>query len=67
MGRHTMYNESVARLTELEKQNSVFVIRPSAPIEIGKIEKDPDKQQSVYELGVSDMLACLQKLKAYMA
>lgn len=67
MGRHTMYNESVARLTELEKQNSVFVIRPSAPIEIGKIEKDPDKLQSVYELGVSDMLACLQKLKAYMA
>ena len=52
--RYEANNASVAHLRWLEKQGKVFVIRPSAPIGIKRIEKDADKLQEVYELGLHD-------------
>ena len=43
-----------------------MVIRPSSPIEIGRIEKNPDKLQAVYELGAKDGNANLQKIKDFI-
>ena len=39
--RHETYNSSVARLRELEERGEIFVIRPSEPIEIGRVESGP--------------------------
>ena len=64
--RHQVYNDSVARLKELEEQGKYFVIRPSRPIEIGRVESDPDKLQAVYELGLRDGQAALAPLRAYL-
>lgn len=64
--RHNMYNESIETLKKLESEGKVFVIRPSEPIEIGKVEKDPDKLQAVYDLGIKDMLACIDDMQKYM-
>lgn len=64
--RHQVYNDSVARLKELEEQGKYFVIRPSLPIEIGRVESDPDKLQAVYELGLRDGQAALAPLREYM-
>ena len=64
--RHQVYNDSVARLKELEEQGKYFVIRPSRPIEIGRVESDPDKLQAVYELGLRDGQAALAPLREYM-
>ena len=64
--RHQVYNDSVARLKELEEQGKYFVIRPSCPIEIGRVESDPDKLQAVYELGLRDGQAALAPLREYM-
>lgn len=52
--RHEVYNRSVEELREWEINGKAVVIRPSSPIEIGRIETDPQKLQSVYELGVKD-------------
>ena len=62
-----MYNDSVARLKELEEQGKYFVIRPSRPIEIGRVESDPAKLQAVYELGLQDGQAQLASLREYLA
>lgn len=52
--RHEVYNRSVEKLKEWEANGKAVVIRPSSPVEIGRIETDPDKLQSVYDLGVKD-------------
>lgn len=64
--RHTIYNDAVEALKEYEREGRVFVIRPSSPIEIGRIESDPSKLQMVYELGLGDGEAQLDALRSYL-
>lgn len=63
---HIRYDEQLEKLKQLEAEGKAFVIRPSKPITIGRIEKNPDRLQEVYELGVADGLACIEALKQYM-
>ena len=64
--RHNNYNRAVKELKKWETDGKVMIIRPSVPIEIGRIEKNSDKLQAVYELGVKDCNANLQKLKEFI-
>lgn len=64
--RHTYYNDTVEELRKWEQTGKAFVIRPSQPIEIKRIEKDPDKLQAVYNLGRKDGEAYLDKLQEYI-
>lgn len=66
MKRHETYNRSVARLRELEERGQIFVIRPSEPIEIGRVESDPEKLQQVYELGLKDGETAANKLREFL-
>lgn len=65
--RYLRYNDSVEQLCKLEEAGKAFVIRPSSPIRIGKIEKDPEKLQEIYDLGVKDASSALDGLKAFLA
>ncbi len=65
--RSEKYNQAVEELCEMEKRGEVFIIRPSEPIEIGRIEKDPEKLQAVYDLGRKDALSEIEKLKEYLS
>lgn len=64
--RHEDYNQSVKKLEELENDGRAFVIRPSKPIKIKRVEADPDKLQEVYDFGVNDCKALLSNLMEYM-
>ncbi len=64
--RHELYNQTVQKLRELEQRGEVFIIRPSEPIEIGRMEKDPEKLQAVYDLGIRDAQAAITALKNYL-
>lgn len=64
--RHQVYNDSIARLKELEEQGKYFVIRPSRPIAIGRVESDPEKLQAVYDLGLRDGQTRLAALRDYL-
>lgn len=66
LDRHTIYNRSVELLNQWEDDGKAFVIRPSKPIEIGRIEKNPEKLQAVYDLGITDGTESLSKLNAYI-
>ncbi len=65
-GRHLRYNRTIETLKQWEKDGRAFVIRPSKPIRIKKIEKDPDKLQAVYDLGVHDAESAILLLKEYI-
>ena len=36
------------------KEGKIFVFRPSRKVKMGRVEKDPNKLQEMYDLGVSD-------------
>lgn len=65
--RHDEYNESVKQLSALEAEGKAFLIRPSEPITISRVEKDPDKLQGVYEIGLSDARRLLPSLRTFMS
>ena len=52
--RHERYNRSAEELKDWEAAGKAAVIRPSCPIEIRRLETDPQKLQEVYDLGVKD-------------
>lgn len=64
--RHEMYNAQVERVRELEAAGEIFVIRPLAPPEVGRMEKDPVKVRRAYETGRADALAKLEELKKWL-
>ena len=43
-----------AELAELEKKGTVLVLRPSQHVKISRVEKNPDKLQALYEVGIRD-------------
>ncbi len=49
--RHLMYNEEKRYIREKEERGEVLVIRPSEPLSISPIEKDPAEIERVYNLG----------------
>ena len=64
--RHTEYNKTTERIKALEKEGSVFVIRPKAALNIGRLEKDPDALQRVYDIGQEDAKAMLPALLRWL-
>ena len=51
--------ETTTALKELEKQGIAEVLRPSEHIKISKVEKDPKKLESLYQLGIRDAKSLL--------
>ena len=64
--RYKKYNETVEKIIDMENKKEIFVIRPSKDLKIKRIEKDVDKLQAMYDLGVSDCKKQLEELKEYI-
>ena len=64
--RNSNYNKTVEEIIELEKQNKVFVIRPSRKVNIKRIEHNKDKILEQYNLGVEDYHNRKEALKLYL-
>ena len=65
--RYKDYNRTVEKILELEKQGKVFVIRPSEDINVKRLEKDIEKLNHVYNLGVKDGKHIIENLKEYIS
>ena len=63
--RPSVYNRTLEEIESLENSSQAFVIRPSRPLTIGRMEKDPQKLQLVYELGYQDAARCLLDLLSW--
>ena len=64
--RYKEYNDTVDKIVELEKEGKLFVIRPSEDITIKRLEKDVEKLQKVYDLGLKDGNNIIEELKRYL-
>ncbi|MFA6830102.1 MAG: patatin family protein [Bacilli bacterium] len=61
------YNRQCQEVSELGKQKKVFVISPSVPVDISRLEGDMDKLGDLYWQGYNDCKARLEELKKYLA
>lgn len=60
--RYLKYNETVDYLEKEEKSGNTIIIRPQTPLEVGRVERNPEKLQKLYEQGYTDAKAMKQHL-----
>ncbi|MFB9274202.1 patatin-like phospholipase family protein [Cohnella cellulosilytica] len=65
--RHEVYNEAVAYAQKRASEGAAFVIRPSLPLEVGRMERNPAKLQILYDRGYEDARALLPSLREWLA
>ncbi len=61
-----MYNKQIAFIEELEKKGKIIVVRPSKRIKLGRIEKDTERLQAIYDLGINDCKNLIETIKMYL-
>lgn len=64
--RHLVYNQTLAYIKEQEKQGKLFVIRPKEKLQIGKVEKNPEKLKEIYDIGRETATSRISELKKYL-
>jgi len=64
--RYRDYNHTLAQIRQLERRGSVFVIRPSVDLKMGRMEHDPQEIQRVYEIGRRDAERCMKRLEQWL-
>ena len=65
--RYIKYNETLEIIKDLENKKEIFVIRPSKSLNVHRIEKDLNKIDATYELGLRDAKKALKGLKKYLS
>ena len=60
------YNETMDLIEKYESENKIIVLRPSKLIKMKRVEKNKNKLQSIYDLGISDCINKLDKIKEYI-
>ncbi|MBQ0064910.1 MAG: patatin family protein [Firmicutes bacterium] len=64
--RHEMYNAQMEALRKLESEGKIFVIQPSKYLKMGRIEKDSENIQNMYNLGTGDARNKMKALKSFL-
>lgn len=64
--RHINYNNTLDELLEMEKQGEIFLIRPSKPVVIGRLEKDINKLRMLYKQGYHDTKVVYKELMEFI-
>ncbi|UBU75140.1 patatin-like phospholipase family protein [Pasteurella multocida] len=65
--RYQNYNDTVEEIIRLNNNKDIFVIRPSHHLPISRIEKDVEKVQAMYDLGITDAKREMAVLKAFLS
>ena len=52
--RHEAYAAAQAEMEKLSQEGILKILRPSEPITIGRLERDPEKMEAVYQMGIRD-------------
>ena len=62
----TDYEKVLAKIKDLENKGKIFVVRPSEVLKIGRLEKNRDKIQRVYDTGLKTGLKELDNIVKYL-
>ena len=49
--RHIVYNETLSYIKQRENTGELLVIRPDRPLDISRVEKNPEELKRVYQIG----------------
>ena len=66
INRYQVYNETIDLVEQLENENKVFVIRPTQPVKIGRVEKNVEKLTEFYNCGYEDAKFDFKNLKEWI-
>lgn len=61
------YNETLNLIREYENEGKIVVLRPSQTIKMRRVEKNINKLQAIYDVGVKDCRENLKKIQKYIA
>ena len=61
------YNATMDLIEKYESENKIVVLRPSELVKMKRVEKDTNKLQRIYDLGVADCIQKLDEIKEYLA
>ena len=64
--RHLMYNAELELIAEQENRGNLFVIRPHLPLEVKRMEKDPARLRTCYEMGRYAAETARERLLAFL-
>ncbi|MEG1731974.1 MAG: patatin family protein [Longicatena sp.] len=65
--RHIEYNRTLDELSLMEKEGSVFIIRPSSPVTISRLEKNVHNLKALYDQGYQDAKDQYEALMEFIA
>jgi len=65
--RTKAYNQTLEELTGMEKEGRAFVIRPSRPIEVSRLENNPDRLRGVYDNAVREAQPLIPALRKWLS
>ncbi|MBY0096722.1 patatin-like phospholipase family protein [Mesobacillus maritimus] len=63
--RYQVYNDTISYLTEEEKKGNVLIIRPTDPLKVGRMERNPAKLEKLYNQGYEDARKAKGRLLAW--
>lgn len=66
VNRYAEYNACIEKIIDMENRGEIFVIRPSRTVKIRRIERNPEKLQEMYDLGVEVGKKRIDDLKKYL-
>lgn len=61
-----VYNAQCDEIEKLKKQGRIFVISPSGPVKVGRLEGDMEKLGELYHMGYQDGKKQMKALKEYL-
>lgn len=64
--RYIKYNKTLEYIEQQERLGRLLVIRPDAELAIGKVCRNPDELERVYQLGREKGLSELERIKKYL-
>ncbi len=66
INRYKIYNETIEYIEKLEKEEKVFVIRPSEMLQVSRIERDKNKLTYLYDQGYKEANKSYDKLQKWI-
>jgi predicted patatin/cPLA2 family phospholipase len=66
INRHTVYNATLDLIEELVDAGKAFVIRPSEPLIVSRLERNPEKLTTLYNLGYKDAERIYESLQKFL-
>lgn len=64
--RYQVYNETVEYLENEEKEGNVLIIRPKEPLKVGRMERNPQRLEELYNQGYEDARLAMSSILNYI-